>query len=227
MMNLKVNTMQFKKDMNNIVQYSFGFIDGVQKGKTIFFNNLGISTSDILNKYIDSNARTNPQALNHIYEWYMVGSPDARLYDIKYTVSNKGLSFITNFKQSTSIKNGSNVPFYDKARIMEEGMSVTITPKESSVLAFEQDGETIFTKNSVVVDNPGGDATKGSFEKVIDSFFTRYFTQAFLRSSGVSKYLENPIVYKTNIASGKKIGKSKGTSVGYKWIANAGVANGW
>jgi len=226
MMNLKVNTKKFTQDMNNIVQYSFGFIEGIQQGKKIFFNNLGTNTSDMLNKYIDSSARTNPQALHHIYEWYQVGSPEARLYDIKYTVSNLGLSFMTNFKQSTSIKNGSNIPFYDKARIMEDGISVTITPKKSPVLVFEKDGETVFTKNSVTVDNPGGNATKGSFENIIDSFFTRYFTQAFLRSSGISKYLENPIVYKKDIASGKKRGKSKGISTGYKWIANAGVANG-
>ena len=61
---------------------------------------------------------------------------------------------------------------------MEEGIPVTITPRNSDVLVFEKDGETVFTKNSVNVDNPGGDATEGSFEKVIDSFFTKYFTQA-------------------------------------------------
>jgi len=155
-----------------------------------------------------------------------VGSPNARLYDLKYTVSNQGLSFITNFKQSKSIKEGSRVPFYDKARIMEEGIPVVITPRNSDVLVFEKDGETVFTKNSVTVDNPGGDATKGSFEKVIDSFFTKYFTQAFLRSSGISSYLENPILYKKNIKSGKKSGRSKGLDVGYRWIANAGIING-
>jgi len=226
MMKLAVNNKQFKKDMDNIVKYSFGYLEGIQIGKVEFFHNLGLNISEMLQKYIDSNARVNPTALNHIYEWYQVGSPNARLYDIKYTVSNLGLSFITNFKQSSTIKDGSRVPFYDKARIMEEGIPVTITPRNSNVLVFEKDGETVFTKNSVNVDNPGGDATTGSFEKVIDSFFTKYFTQAFLRSSGISQYLENPILYKKNLTRGKKTGRSKGLDVGYRWIANAGLLNG-
>jgi hypothetical protein len=226
MIKLAVNNKQFKKDMDNIVKYSFGYIDGIHAGKVEFFNSLGLNISEMLKKYIDSNARVNPQALNHIYEWYQVGSPNARLYDVKYTVSNLGLSFITNFKQSSTIKDGSRVPFYDKARIMEEGIPVVITPRNSDVLVFEKDGETVFTKNSVNVDNPGGDATTGSFEKVIDSFFTKYFTQAFLRSSGISQYLENPVLYKKNMTRGKKSGRSKGIDVGYRWIANAGLLNG-
>jgi hypothetical protein len=209
-MRLAINSKQFRKDMDNIVEYSFGYLDGIQIGKVEFFHNLGLNISEMLQKYIDSNARVNPQ----------------RLYDIKYTVSNLGLSFITNFKQSSSLKDGSNVPFYDKARIMEEGIPVTITPRNSDVLVFEDGGETVFTRNSVNVDNPGGDATTGAFEKVIDSFFTKYFTQAFLRSSGISQYLENPILYKKNLTSGKKSGRSKGRDVGYRWIANAGLLNG-
>jgi hypothetical protein len=226
MIKLAVDTRQFRKDLNNIVEYSFGYVDGIHAGKSEFFRSLGLSISETLQKYIDSNARVNPQALNHIYEWYQVGSPNARLYDIKYTVSNLGLSFITNFKQSSSLKDGSKVPFYDKARIMEEGIPVVITPRESDVLVFEEGGETVFTKNSVNVDNPGGDATTGAFEKVIDSFFTKYFTQAFLRSSGISSYLENPVLYKKNLSSGKKSGRSKGMDVGYRWIANAGLLDG-
>lgn len=226
MMKLVIDTRQFKKDLNNIVNYSIGYLEGVKIGKTQFFHNLGLNISEMLQQYIDSNARVNPQALNHIYEWYQVGSPNARLYELKYTVSNLGLSFITNFKQSSSIKEGSNVPFYDKARIMEQGISVVITPKNSDVLVFEDNGETIFTRNSVTVENPGGNATTGSFEKVIDSFFSKYFTQAFLRSSGVAQYLEKPVLYKKNIAAGKRSGRSKGINVGYKWIANAGLING-
>ena len=101
-----------------------------------------------------------------------------------------------------------------------------ITPKDSNVLVFEEGGETIFTKNSITVDSPGGNATTGGFESVIDSFFTKYFTQAFLRSSGVAAYLENPVLYKKNIRAGKTSGRSKGVSVGYKWITNAGLING-
>lgn len=219
------NSMQFKKDMSNIIDYSVGFLDGIHRGKTVLLKTLGLETVELMKEFIDSNARVNPEMLHHIYEWHQTGSPSARLYDISYTTSQLGLSFKSSFRQSTSIKNGSRTPFYDKARIMEEGIPVTIRPRLAQALAFEDNGEMVFTKNEVRVDNPGGTAVEGGFEKVFDMFFNRYFSQAFLRVSGVAKYLENPIVYKKDMAAGKKIGRSKGVSTGYRWIANAGVGS--
>jgi len=213
----------FRKDMKNIIDYSVGFLEGVQTGKVKFLNNVGILTKELLEEYIDSNARVNPKALHHIYEWYKVGSPDARLYDINYTISNLGLSFVSTLKQSTSIKDGSSVPFYNKAKIMEEGTPVIIKPNKSSVLVFEDNGETVFTKGKVVVTKPGGNETTGSFEKVVDVFFNKYFTQAFLKTSGIQTYLSNPVVYSRNLKAGKSSGRSKGMQVGYRWIANAGI----
>ena len=217
------NSNQFKKEMNNIVNYSVGFLEGAQKGKTIFLKTMGLETVELMKEFIDSNARVNPEMLHHIYEWHQTGSPSARLYNISYTTSNLGLSFRSSFSQSTSIKNGSKVPFYNKARIMEEGIPVTIRAKSAQVLAFDDNGETVFTAGPVRVSNPGGTEVQGGFEKVFDMFFNRYFSQAFLRVSGVAKYLENPQVYKKNMQAGKKMGKTKGLSTGYRWIANAGV----
>jgi hypothetical protein len=217
------NSNQFKKEMNNIVNYSVGFLEGVQKGKTVFLKTLGLQTVETMKEFIDSNARVNPQMLHHIYEWNQTGSPSARLYDISYTTSNLGLSFRSSFSQSTSIKDGSRTPFYDKARIMEYGIPVTIRPKAAEVLAFDQNGETVFTKGPVQVLNPGGNAVEGGFEKMFDMFFNRYFSQAFLRTSGIAQYLENPVVYKKDMQAGKTMGKTKGLSTGYRWIANAGM----
>jgi hypothetical protein len=217
------NSNQFKKEMSNIVDYSIGFLDGIQRGKTILLKTVGMETVELMKEFIDSNARVNPDMLHHIYEWNQTGSPSARLYDISYTTSNLGLSFKSSFSQSTSIKNGSRTPFYDKARIMEQGIPVTIRPRTAQVLAFEENGETVFTQGPVEVLNPGGTEVQGGFEKVFDMFFNRYFSQAFLRVSGIAQYLENPQVYKKNLQAGKKMGKTKGVSTGYRWIANAGV----
>ncbi len=217
------NSNQFKKEMNNIVEYSVGFLEGIQKGKTLFLKTVGVETVELMKEFIDSNARVNPEMLHHIYEWNQTGSPKARLYNISYTTSNLGLSFKSSFSQSTSIKNGSRTPFYDKARIMEEGIPVTIRPKVAEVLAFDQNGETVFTKGPVRVDNPGGSQVEGGFEKMLDMFFNRYFSQAFLRVSGIAAYLENPEVYRKDMNAGKSLGRSKGVSTGYRWIANAGV----
>jgi hypothetical protein len=214
---------QFKKEMNNIVEYSVGFLEGIQKGKTLFLKTVGLETVELMKEFIDSNARVNPEMLHHIYEWNQTGSPKARLYNISYTTSNLGLSFKSSFRQSASIKNGSRTPFYDKARIMEEGIPVTIRPRVAEVLAFDENDETVFTKGPVRIDNPGGSQVEGGFEKVFDMFFNRYFSQAFLRVSGIAKYLENPEVYRRDMNAGKSLGRSKGVSTGYRWIANAGV----
>ena len=223
MISVKLNQGKLIKDLNNIVSYSQGFLEGMQKGKRVFLGNLGEGVKNILELFIDSTARSNPDSLHHVYEWYKTGSPDARLYDIKYTVSGLGLSFYSSFRQSSTIKDGSSVPFYNKAKIMEDGIPVTIAPKKAGVLVFEQGSETVFTKNPVKVNNPGGPAAKNGFENTFNMFFGRYFTQAFLKSSGLYNYFNNPVVFKKNLQKGRSAGRPAGVSTGYAWIVNATV----
>lgn len=219
-MRVAFNAKDFNKEMKNIIDYSTGFLDGVQAGKKQFLNNLGPEISELASQYIDANARVDERSLHHIYEWYQTGDSNARLYNIKYTISNLGLSFTADFKQSTTIKDGSRVPFYNKASIMESGQSVTIEPIKAKALRFEVGGEVVYTKSPVTVDNPGGN-TAGKFAQVFDTFFGRYFSQAFLRSSGLAEYFNKPTVYKKNLAQGSRSGRSHGLNVGYRWVANA------
>ena len=205
--------------MNNIINYSMGFIDGVQKGKTEFLKALGQATITSMGQYVDAQARSNPAALHHIYEWNKAGSPSARLFDLDYTISNLGLSIRGTFTQSETLKKGSTVPFYDKAKIMENGVPVTIRPKKR-VLAFTIDNEEIFTSNDVTVTNPGGTEVQGSFSKTIDEFMLFYFKQSFLRASGIYNYIQNPTVFKKDIKQGSRLGKNKGIQTGFRWIAN-------
>ena len=222
-MNIIMNTKNLEKIIGNAIDYSVGFLDGAQKGKSIFLKNLGHSLIGVLKDYVDVEARSNPQALHHIYEWYQVGSPKARLYDFTYTVSNVGLSFKSNFKQSKSLSSGSSVPFENKAKIMEDGTPVTISPVRSEVLAFEIDGQTVFTKKDIEVQNPGGTQVQGSFEKVADEFFRVYFKQSLLKSSGLYSYIKKPVLYKKNFRTGSRVGRSAGVETGFKWIANAHI----
>ena len=217
------NDKLFLKEMNNIIQYSVGFTEGIQRGKKHILSAIGVNAIDLLKQYIDSSARTNPAILHHVYEWNQTGSPSARLYDINYTVSGIGLSIKSTFRQSTSIKEGSTVPFYNKARIIEDGIPVVIRPVRASVLAFSDSGEQVFTRGPIVVENPGGTEAQGGFNRIFDSFFNNYFTQAFIRSSGVMQYLTNPVAYKKNLSAGKRGGRAVGISTGYTWVANIGV----
>jgi len=223
MIAVKINTKQFMKDVNNIIDYSVGFVEGFSGGRNAFLHQLGPQIKAMVEEFIDSNARVAPETLHHVYEWYRTGSPDARLYDISYTVSNLGLSFGSSFKQSQSVQEGSKQPFYDKARIMELGSTVIIKPKNSEVLKFEIDGEEIFTKQPVTVRNPGGNV-RDNYRRVFDLFFKQYFKQSFLKSSGLLQYFNNPQVYKKNLSIGKRGGKNAGVKTGYRWVVNAAAA---
>jgi hypothetical protein len=222
MIKVLINDKKFMKEMNNIVKYTEGFFEGAQRGRDTLHSMLAPKIAELAAQYIDANARVNPDSLHHIYEWYRVGSPSARLFDINYTVTKAGMSFGSEFRQSTTIKDGSNTPFYNKAAIMENGMPVLIKPKRAQTLRFEVDGEEVFTKNPVVVDRPGGN-TQGQFEKTIREFFALYFRQSFLTDSGLLKHFKMPVQYKTNIRAGKNRGRSAGIDTGFKWVVSAGA----
>lgn len=223
MIKSKIDDRQFMRDMENVLGYSIGFIEGVHAGKKQFLNDFGQSIKKTLEDFIDVNARVSPESLSHVYEWYRTGSPDARLFEIRYSVTNSGLSFNSTFRQSSAIRDGSKVPFYDKARIMEKGVPVKIKPVQSKVLSFNANGEQVFIKKEVTVQNPGGASAQNGFEKTFNNFFERYLSQSFLLSSGIIKYLENPVAYKDNLRSARIGGKAKGYQTGYRWIVSAGA----
>jgi hypothetical protein len=227
MITISFKTDDLIKKLNNTVKYSNGFLTGIQSGKVTFLKNLGEGTIVALNQYIDAMARTDREALHHVYEWYQEGVPGSRLFDFTYNASMGGLSLNGTFRQSNTASANANKPFYDKARIMELGIPVTITPSASSSLRFTAGGNEIFTKNPVRVNNPGGDEVNGSFERVFNNFMQNYFKQSFLKASGLWDYLKNPKIYKTNFAQGVQYGEAIGVRTGHKWITNAtlGVEN--
>jgi hypothetical protein len=214
-----------EKDLKNVVEYSIGFLDGAKNAEPKLAENLGKTVIETFKQFVDSNARVDPQSLAHVYEWYQTGSPEARLFDLSYEMTGPGLTISSTFRQSSTIESGSNTPFYDKARIMEAGLLITISPKKSSVLVFDDNGEKVFTKNPVTVDHPGGPKAQGGFQRVLDEFFNRYFTQSFIKASGIFSHLENPLDFKKNFAYGVRGGRSIGLNTGYNWASRAGVLN--
>lgn len=221
-MRARFDTKQFSSDMNNVISYSKGFLEGASRGRNQFLTKLGAGIKEILKEYVDSNARVSPETLHHVYEWYSAGSPEARLFDISYRVIGQGISFSSSFRQSTSVRAGSSVPFYDKARIMEEGLSVVISPIRAQALVFEDAGTTVFTKSPITISKPGGRAVEGGFEKAFDSFFERYLSQSVMESSGLKQHLQSPLAYKRDFAKGVRSGKGAGYQAGHRWIVEAG-----
>ena len=215
----RINDKQFIKEMNNLMNYSIGFLEGAKRGKVELLKEVGIKTKEILEQYLDASARVSPDLLHHVYEWYQTGSPEARLFDIDYSAAAGSLSMNATFRQSTTVKNGSKVPFYNKATVMERGISVTVSPRSSEVLVFEDNGEQVFTRQPVTIENPGGKQVVGAFEKVFREFFERYFTQSFMVTSGLDQRIRNTTAFVQGFGRGKSLGKAYGNQVGYRWIA--------
>lgn len=214
-----IDDTQFIKQMNNIIAYANGFIDGVHQGKPDLLKKIGIEVKLMLEEYIDANARMNPQALHHVYEWYQTGQANGRLFEITYIPTGRGLTFQSNFSQSKAIKEGSSVPFYNKASIMEAGATVTITPRNSPVLAFEQNGETVFTSKPVTVSNPGGNV-KGQYEETVKEFFRKYLSQSFLDVTGLRRHFKTPVAFKHSLAAGASGGYPVGVRTGRQWVGS-------
>lgn len=210
---------QFTKDMKSVTEYMLGFLDGTRAGKPQLMKLVGVSVKEILEEFIDSSARVDPESLSHVYEWYQNGSSDARLFDIVYTSTGRGLTFGFTLSQSSSVKNGSTTPFYDKARIMEYGVPVTITPVKAQALAFDVDGKTVFTKRPVTVENPGGANAEGGLKNAFTQFFTQYISQALLDVTGLRKHFEIASEFNDGFRSAKSGGRTLGTRMGIKWIS--------
>lgn len=220
-MKVVTDDLQFMKDMNGVIAYSNGFLQGAKVSKPKMLANLGQELKVLIGEFIDSNARIDPSSLQHVYEWYQSGSSDARLFDLDYDVVGGGLTMSATLTQSSSIKNGSNVPFYNKAKIMEQGIPVTIKPKNSGVLMFDVDNKTVFTPNEVTVNNPGGDNARGSFEQTFKEFFTVYLSQTLLEVSGIAQNLKNPIDFKNNFHTSKTGGSAAGFRAGVQWMSRS------
>ena len=143
-------------------------------------------------EYIDALARSKPKSLHHVYEWGRSGDKSARLFDLKLG-SQDGLSFKISysFKPSVSFVPASSKfrrrhVFANKARIMEDGNPLVISPKYSERLVFEADGQTIFMPigKSVTVKRPGGTASRNQFSLAHGRFFSGQLVNSSIKKSG-------------------------------------------
>jgi hypothetical protein len=213
----------FMKQMNNFVGYHQGFLEGAQRNREAFWRSMASEIIDALKLFVDSNARVSPETLHHVYEWHRTGSPEARLFDLAYRTGGGGISIYYTLRQSSSVRQGSKTPFYSKAKIMESGVPVTISPVSRLALKFtNESGEDVFSRSPITVQNPGGIATTGAMEKTFDSFFSSYFTQSFIQTSGVLKYLAELKEYRAGLPGSTSGGKAAGIAAGSKWVAGRG-----
>lgn len=216
---IRIDTKQVNRILNNTVQYNYGFLEGIEMNQIFFNAQLGEVTSDAVKKFIDSKARMEPQAFHHLYEWDEVGSPNTRLFDFNIKPSKRVIHFYGKFLKSTTTGPESSRPFRDKAKVMENQISVTVEPRWSDILAFDVEDKTVFTTKTIYIANPGGDEVAGSFGMAVEEFFNVHFTNTFIRQSGIFEKLSIPIEYTQGFSSGAKGGgRSAGRRAGQRYL---------
>jgi hypothetical protein len=224
MLSVKFDIKQFDKTLKNTVAYSQGFLDGVESERMSFNRFLGGVVAEALGKYIDAKARMNPDALHHVYEPGRVGSESSRLFSFNVLVSSNYIRFEGKFLPSKDTPLNGGEPFVDKARIMENAISIVVEPRNSDVLAFEYEGETVFSVKSIVIDHPGGDAVAGSFGNVVSDFFDNYMTNAFLLP--IFNNLRTAKEFTDSFSAGSKGGRVIGVRAGRKYLnSKEGLVN--
>lgn len=217
MITARIESTDFKKVFNNTIQYTEGFIQGINLNRLEFNRVLGGYTAEALGMYIDSKARSNPEMLHHVYEWKKTGNRSSRLFKINVNATNTSIILNGKFILSSQPASESGQVFYNKAEVMENGISITISPKNSPVLVFQDGAETVFTTNSIYVAHPGGDQVAGSFGEVIEEFFNYYFVFSILQP--LMKKLRNPKEFSAMFSQGTKSGKSVGVIAGRKYFS--------
>jgi hypothetical protein len=210
------------KMLKNSIEYSSAFASELKKSQKILNQKLGSDSIEVFYDYLDGLARSHPGMLHHVYEWGQIGNPMGRLYDLSISVNNTSAVIDANFLESRIPSPTSNEPFYDKAKIMEEGEAVVINQVEAKALFFEIDGEEFFRTGPIVIANPGGSQVRGSFVKAFNEFYGSYFTEVHLRSIRFYQYFSNPKAFEKYFSSATKGGaRSKGKKAALSWIMNA------
>lgn len=149
-------------------------------------------------QYIDQRAKQNPDAYHHIYEFDKTGQPGSRLF--KGVISNSLDSAIITYTFTAAQEpNRDGYAFPNKAEIMEEGRTLTITPKRGKYLKYAlEDGRFVTTEKSIVPD-PGGPLVAGSFEKTFNQFMNTT-GKTILDKFGFFKKIERSMIEKRRMA---------------------------
>jgi hypothetical protein len=210
------------KMLKNSVDYSSAFAMELKKNQDILNRKVGEESVDAFYDYLDGLARSHPGMLHHVYEWGAVGNPSQRLFELTMSSNRTSAVIDANFLESSIPSPTSTEPFYDKAQIMEDGQTVTINQVEAKALFFEADGEEFFRSGPIVIANPGGEATRGSFLQAFNEFYGSYFTEVHLKAIRFYQYFTNPKAFETYFASATKGGASaKGRKAALSWIMKA------
>lgn len=229
-LSFRIDAKEVQKIIKNTIDYSDGFLEEFKLQESQIMSDVMNAVVDIFYDDLDQMARSNPSAFHHIYEWYQVGEPSARLVELDTKLKAKVATLSAYFLESTTLPENNpgetKEPFSWKAEIMEYGRGVVIEPKYAEALLFTVGKNQVFTKGPIFVANPGGDAVQGSFSAFFNQFFSpKYFVNKVLNSdlkfeqyfSRATTYEKN---YKRSVSGGAA--RSAGKAAAKEWVLKAG-----
>lgn len=220
MYSVKVDGKKLNKMLNNVVKYSDGFIKETKAKQSTVTSKLSETSINAFYDYLDGLARTNPGMLHHVYEWGNIGNPDARLVELKKSLGVNSATITSDFLISNSTPESGSEPFYEKATIMEEGIPITVQAVNAKAMFFQSNGQEYFTAGPIVIENPGGEETRGSFLRAFEEFYNVYFDQVYLRAIRFYDHFSNPKSYSRNFPSAAQSSNAGqiGRTTALKWI---------
>lgn len=149
-------------------------------------------------RYLDQRARQSPGSYHHVYEFNKPGDSNSRLF--KGVVSNVGDTAVITYNFTAAKEpNRQGYAFPNKAEIMEEGRTITITPRRTKYLKYILEDGRFVTSEKSVVDNPGGREVAGSFESTFNNFMNTT-GKTVLDKFGFFKKIERTMIEKRRIA---------------------------
>jgi hypothetical protein len=223
MYSLRFDGKETMKVLNNLVAYSNGFITESKAKQGYVASKMADLSITGFYEFLDTMARMHPGMLHHVYEWGQVGDPAGRLYDLKKVLTGNSAEISADFLQSNSTPEGGNEPFFNKAEIMEDGVSVVINEVQAKALFFQVDGEEFFRSGPIFIANPGGAAVRGSFVTFFEQFYNEYFERVYLESIKFYDSFRNPQQFSRNFRSAMKSGNAGaiGRRTALSWITQA------
>jgi hypothetical protein len=222
MYNIKFDGKKALKMFDNLIAYSDGFIKESKAKEGYVANKMASASIEGFYEFLDNMARSSPGLLHHVYEWGQVGNPGARLVDLKKQLAGSTVEIDASFLQSESIPDGGNTPFYNKAEVMEEGITVVVNEVQAQALFFQVDGQEFFRTGPIVIENPGGAAVRGQFVANFETFYNQYFDRVYLNSIRFYDHFRNANPYVKNFAAGVRGGGSGvGRKTALSWIMSA------
>lgn len=191
--------------------YQANVMNGLHKNKgfqKLFRDTLFNQIDKDFGEYIDSLARSKPKSLHHVYEWGKVGMNEGRLFKLS-TTGSSALSFGIKYSfkiskapvPSKNKKQRRRYVFKNKARIMENGIPVVISPVSAERLVFEMNGDTVFMPKgaSVTVKSPGGRASTNQFSLMYSRFFSGDLVNFSIKRSGFNNIFNAKIAKALNV----------------------------